>query len=107
MTAYVIPDLASPCFGVQHWPQRPARATLEVEYFDDNQVTVIATPLDGDGPAVTKTVQVADHTAVKGRPAPPGGLLRWRCADTAGPDVVFTSRQRADARAYRDERSYS
>ena len=105
MTASVVPDQASPCFGQQNWPGRAVQlASLTVVDNGDGTVTARATPYSG-GEATTKTVNVADHTQVKAptntpAQAPKGGQLRWRCVDPDGEgDVVFSQKARAEARA--------
>ena len=104
MTASVVPDAASPCFGQSNWPGRAIQlAALTVVDNDNGTVTASATPYEGGG-RVTKTVTIADHTQVKAvtntqAKAPKGGQLRWRCVDPEHGDVVFTQKARAEARA--------
>ena len=104
MTASVVPDAASPCFGQSNWPGRAVQlASIAVVDNGDGSVTATAAPYGG-GSAVTKTVTIADHTQVKAvtntqAKAPKGGQLRWRCVDPADGDVVFTQKARAEARA--------
>lgn len=101
MTASVVPDQASPCFGQANWPGRAVQlASITVEDNGDGTVTAKALPFGG-GVGVSKNVVIADHTQVKSSPAtaPKGGQLRWRCVDPVGGDVVFTQKARAEARA--------